>query len=71
MSKACQTEEEAIQTVSKRSEEQGEKCHYEKVDNVYVVYRSRDRKVMKSLSYFKPNLKQFFTEEEITEAKKG
>ena len=71
MSKACQTEEEAIQTVSKRSEEQGEKCHYEKVGDVFVVYRSRDKKVMKSISYFKPNLKQFFTEEEITDAKKG
>ena len=71
MSKACQTEEEAIQTVSKRSEEQGEECHYEKVGDVYVVYRSRDRKVMKSINYFRPDLKQFFTEREINEAKKG
>ena len=30
MSKACKTEEEAIQTVELRSKEQGEPCHYEK-----------------------------------------
>ena len=61
MSKACKTEEEAILTVSKRSEEQGEACHYEKLENrLYIVYRSRDKKVMKSINYFRPNLKQFF-----------
>ena len=66
MSKACKTEEEAIQTVSKRSEEQGEACHYEKVDEGrYIVYRSRDRKVMKSINYFKPDLNKFFTQDEI------
>jgi predicted HAD superfamily Cof-like phosphohydrolase len=61
MSKACSTEEEAIQSVSQRAEEQGEACHFEKVaEGRYVVYRTRDRKVLKSLSYFRPNLKQFF-----------
>ena len=60
MSKACKTEEEAQLTVTKRSEEQGEPCHYEKVDDYWIVYRSRDKKVMKSVNYFKPNLKQFF-----------
>lgn len=62
MSKACQTEEEARLTVELRSEQQGEACHYEEVDDLYIVYRSRDRKVMKSINYFKPNLKQFFTD---------
>jgi predicted HAD superfamily Cof-like phosphohydrolase len=60
MSKACKTEEEAQLTVTKRSEEQGEACHYEKVGDYWIVYRSRDRKVMKNINYFKPNLKQFF-----------
>jgi hypothetical protein len=59
MSKACKTEEEAKATVKKRSKEQGEKCHYEKVGEHYIVYRTRDRKVMKNINYFKPNLKQF------------
>ena len=66
MSKACSTEEEAIQSVSKRSKEQGEACHFEKVaEGRYVVYRSRDRKVMKSINYFRPDLHQFFTDDEL------
>jgi len=65
LSKACQTEEEAKATVIQRSSEQGEECHYEKVGDYYVVYRTRDRKVMKNVNYFRPNLKQFFTEKEI------
>jgi predicted HAD superfamily Cof-like phosphohydrolase len=65
LSKACQTEDEAKATVIQRSSEQGEECHYEKVGDYFIVYRSRDRKVMKNVNYFKPNLKQFFTEKEI------
>lgn len=60
MSKACNSEEEAIETVSIRSEQQGEPCHYEKVGDFYIVYRTRDRKVMKSVNYFRPDLKKFF-----------
>lgn len=60
MSKACKTEQEAIETTAIRSEQQGEPCHYEKVGDVFVVYRTRDKKVMKSINYFKPNLTQFF-----------
>jgi predicted HAD superfamily Cof-like phosphohydrolase len=64
LSKICKTEEEARLTVIKRSEEQGHPCHYEKIGDGYVVYRD-DMKVMKNVNYFKPNLKQFFTEEVI------
>ena len=60
LSKACNTQEEAQKTVEVRSTEQGEPCHYEQVAGKYIVYRSRDRKVMKSINYFKPDLKQFF-----------
>lgn len=60
MSKACKTEEEAKQTVEVRSEQQGEPCHYEKVGDYWIVYRTRDKKVMKNINYFKPDLKQFF-----------
>jgi len=65
MSKACTTQEEAVRTVEVRSKEQGEPCHWEQVGDMYIVYRTRDRKVMKSLTYFRPDLKQFFTDEEI------
>ena len=60
MSKSCSTEEEALQTVTLRAKEQGEPCHYEKVNSRFVVYRSRDKKVMKSINYFRPNLKKLF-----------
>jgi len=65
LSKACQTEDEAKATVIQRSSEQGEECHYEKVGDYFIVYRSRDRKVLKNVNYFRPNLKSLFTEDEL------
>ena len=65
MSKSCATLEEAEETIKVRSEEKGHPCHYEKIGDRYIVYRSSDRKVMKSINYFSPNLKQFFTDEEL------
>tara|TARA_R110000868_G_scaffold162100_2_gene393094 strand:- start:105 stop:638 length:534 start_codon:yes stop_codon:yes gene_type:complete len=65
MSKACKTEEEAIKTVLTSVMQQKEPCHYEQVGEVYVVYRTRDRKVMKSVNYFRPDLTQFFETEEL------
>lgn len=65
LSKVCKTEEEAQKTVEVRALSQGEPCHYEKVGEYYIVYRTRDKKVMKSVNYFPPNLSQFFTEDEI------
>ena len=66
MSKACRTEDEALQTVAKRALEQNEACHHEKVGDYYIVYRTRDRKVMKNVNYFRPDLSQFFTEEQLS-----
>ena len=65
MSKSCSTEEEAMETVAVRSKEQAEPCHFEKVEDRYVVYRTRDRKVMKSINYYRPDLTQFFTGDEL------
>jgi len=59
LSKACSSEEEAQETVRVRSAEQEEPCHYEKVGEYYIVYRTRDKKVMKNINYFRPDLKQF------------
>ena len=69
MSKSCSTEEEAMETVTIRSKEQAEPCHFEQVGDRYVVYRSRDKKVMKSINYFRPDLTQFFTNEELANTK--
>jgi hypothetical protein len=60
LSKACISEEEAQETVRVRSAEQEEPCHYEKVGKYYIVYRTRDRKVMKNINYFRPDLSKFF-----------
>jgi hypothetical protein len=59
LSKACISEEEAQETVRVRSAEQKEPCHYEQVGKYFIVYRTRDRKVMKNINYFKPDLAQF------------
>ena len=69
MSKVCTSVEEAEETVRVRAEQQGEPCHFEKVGEYYIVYRTRDKKVMKSINYFSPNLSQFFTEEELSQIK--
>jgi hypothetical protein len=66
MSKICSTLAEAEETVKVRSKQQGTACHYEEIKGKYVVYRSSDNKVMKSINYFRPDLHQFFTEEELT-----
>ena len=60
LSKICTTLEEAEETVKICSEQQGEPCHYEKVGENYVVYRTSDKKVMKSINYFRPDLSKFF-----------
>ena len=66
LSKACSSEEEALETVRVRSKEQGEECYFEKVaEGRYIVYRKRDKKVMKSINYFSPNLFKFFTDNDI------
>lgn len=59
MSKLCETEEIAQQTVQFIQEQKGYDCYYEKIDDHWVVYRSSDKKVQKSINYSKPNLKQF------------
>jgi len=60
LSKACTSEEDAQATVEARTKEQGEPCHYEKVGSYYIVYRTRDKKVMKNINYFRPDLSKFF-----------
>lgn len=63
MSKICKDETTAALTLEKRQAEQGEPCHVEPYGKKFIVYRSRDRKVMKSVDYFRPNLKKFFNDE--------
>lgn len=70
LSKICKTIEEAEETVKVRSEQQKEPCHYEQIGDGYVVYRTRDKKVMKNINWSEPDLKSLFTEQEIESCKK-
>ena len=63
MSKLCKSLEEAEETKKVREKEQQEMCHIEVKENYWVVLRSRDRKVMKSVNYFKPNLRAILNEQ--------
>lgn len=65
LSKICKNVEEAEETVIIRSEQQKEPCHYEQIGDGYVVYRTRDHKVMKNVNWSEPNLRSLFTEDEI------
>ena len=70
LSKACSSKEEAMETVRVRAEEQGEECYFEKVaEGRYIVYRKRDKKVMKSVKYFRPDLSKFFTDNDIVKTR--
>lgn len=50
MSKACKTIEEAEATVV-HYQQQGVPCFYEEADGHYLVYRTEDRKTLKSIYY--------------------
>lgn len=56
MSKACDNVEEAEATV-KHYEEKGFPCGYEKDGDKYLVYRTADRKTLKSVNYSPADLK--------------
>lgn len=51
MSKACQSEEDAIKTVEYYKNRDNTECYYEKIDGYYLVYRKSDNKTMKSVNY--------------------
>jgi predicted HAD superfamily Cof-like phosphohydrolase len=56
MSKACKTEDDAKATVA-HYEAKGFPCFYEKDDDKYLVFRTADRKTLKSVSYSPADLK--------------
>lgn len=56
MSKACHTIEEAEKTVA-HYQSQGVDCHYEEKEEKYLVYRTVDRKTLKSINYSPADLK--------------
>lgn len=63
MTKYCTTVEEAKDTVGKYLND-GIGVHYEKVGDVYVIYRNEDNKVLKSINYSPANLREFIHDKE-------
>lgn len=57
MSKACSSEDEAIQTVAFYRDKDGTECHYRKEGEKWLVYRTSDNKTIKSVGYSPANLK--------------
>ena len=51
MSKACNSEEEALQTDQYYIDRDGTESHIEKVGEKWMVYRSIDNKVLKNVNY--------------------
>ena len=62
MSKACNTEQEAVDTVKFYNDKDGTKAHYILDDNKWVVYRTEDNKILKNINYIAADLKQFINE---------
>jgi len=56
MSKACKTIKEAEETVA-HYQQKGVDCFYEEADGRYLVYRSEDRKTLKSVYYSPADLR--------------
>ena len=51
MSKACNSQQEALATLSHYKQKDGTEGRYEELNGKYIVYRSADNKVLKSVGY--------------------
>lgn len=58
MSKACNSQKEALMTLSYYKKKDGTEGHYKEVDGKWIVYRRGDNKVLKSINYSPANLKK-------------
>ena len=56
MSKACSSQQGAIQTLLHYKEKDGTEGYYKEVDGKWLVYRNGDNKVLKSINYSPANL---------------
>lgn len=51
MSKACNTEEEALATVEHYEKKDGTHCYYKQMEGKWLIYRTSDNKTLKSIHY--------------------
>lgn len=62
MSKACNSEQEAIDTVSFYNDKDGTDAYYVNDNDKWLVYRKSDDKVLKSINYIRTDLKAIINE---------
>lgn len=58
MSKACNSEEEAIKTVEHYRQNKNTECYYREEGGRWLVYRTADNKTIKSINYSPADLKK-------------
>jgi predicted HAD superfamily Cof-like phosphohydrolase len=58
MSKACDTEEEAMATVAHYKQKDGTDCYYQEAEGKWLVYRKSDNKTIKSINYSPADLQK-------------
>ena len=61
MSKACDTMQDAISTLSHYKQKDGTEGYYKEVNGKWIVYRNGDNKVLKSVKYSPANLENIIT----------
>jgi predicted HAD superfamily Cof-like phosphohydrolase len=62
MSKACNSEQEALDTVKYYKEERETEAYFKKEQNKYLVYRTEDNKTLKSINYSPADLKSIINQ---------
>ncbi len=63
MSKACDTQQEALMTLSHYKKKDGTEGYYKKINGKWLVYRASDDKVLKSINYSPAELKKIIKNE--------
>jgi predicted HAD superfamily Cof-like phosphohydrolase len=63
MSKACDTQQEALMTLSHYKKKDGTEGYYKKINGKWLVYRVSDDKVLKSINYSPAELKKIIKNE--------
>ena len=63
MSKACNTQQEALMTLSHYKKKDGTEGYYKEINGKWIVYRTSDDKVLKSINYSPAELKKIIKNE--------
>lgn len=62
MSKACNSEQEAIDTVNFYNDKDGTDAYYVSYGDKWLVYRKSDNKILKSINYIRAELSKIINE---------